>query len=407
MGWILSKIRVVNIGVTICLLVSFFVLTSSATEVGPEAVIQLFYKALRENKYAKAETYLSRSSQEHIEYRKANLADIAHTLTRNGTLQTVEVSDTHVVEGRYSVVTRFTDGSSKKLNIALYKEEGAWKIWWIGKIKAEQTFQDYVVSIYGQDYSVFLSAEFQEYFKILQKGHPVYISEWAMFIVNFSFGHKGEFDQSDNYTEQIVVPIGTDVTGNGKPNLVVFSHTGGNRCCVEYIIFEIGREFRKVAVINDQRFPVDFMDIDGDSKFELHIRDYSFTIFEGIIDRFSGYDLPVIIFRYKDGAYRIATDLMYKPAPSYSELDQRAKQAKEDAFWKDASLVRKLLVPKSLWTPLLELLYTGHPDLAWEFLEMAWPPNIPEKDNWAGDFRATLEESEFWPLDSKRAYFVP
>ncbi len=49
----------------------------------------------------------------------------------------------------------------------------------------------------------------------------------------------------------------------------------------------------------------------------------------------------------------------------------------------------------------------GHPDLAWEFLEMAWPPNIPDKDDWASDFRATLEESQFWPLDSKRAYFVP
>ncbi len=47
------------------------------------------------------------------------------------------------------------------------------------------------------------------------------------------------------------------------------------------------------------------------------------------------------------------------------------------------------------------------PDLAWEFLEMAWPPNIPEKDEWASDFRATLEESQFWPLDGKRAYFVP
>jgi len=56
---------------------------------------------------------------------------------------------------------------------------------------------------------------------------------------------------------------------------------------------------------------------------------------------------------------------------------------------------------------MLELLYTGHPDLAWEFLEMAWPQNINDKDDWASDFRATLEESQFWPLDSKRAYFVP
>ncbi len=32
---------------------------------------------------------------------------------------------------------------------------------------------------------------------------------------------------------------------------------------------------------------------------------------------------------------------------------------------------------------------------------------LANKYEWASDFRANLEESQFWPLDSKRVYFVP
>ncbi len=400
MGWILSKIRVVNIGVTICLLVPCFVLTSYAAEEGPEAVIQLFFKGPGSG--VTSDAYTKTATLQFVEVDEvAKLASPYYLRPREAVRETKMAS----------VVNRFADGSSEKLRIALVKEGGVWKIFWIGKIREEQAFQDYVVSIYLQDYVKFGDisglSPYKNYFEILQSRHRVYMSDLTVGPGSFSDSHYRYNPNEKTSTEKIVVPMGTDITGDGEPNLVVLETTGGNRCCFIYHVFEIGREFRKVTVINNQRFPVDFMDIDGDSKFQLHIRDYIFTIFEDIIDRFSGYDLPVVIFRYQDGAYRIATDLMYKPAPSRSELEQRAKQAREDAFWKDASLVRKLLVPKSLWTPLLELLYTGHPDLAWEFVEMAWSPNIPEKAEWVSEFRATLEESQFWPLDSKRAYFVP
>lgn len=64
-------------------------------------------------------------------------------------------------------------------------------------------------------------------------------------------------------------------------------------------------------------------------------------------------------------------------------------------------------VPKNLSDTMLDLLYTGHPDLAWEFVEMAWPPDIAGKDKFLSIFRTHLKESRYWPLDSKRAYFVP
>jgi hypothetical protein len=110
------------------------------------------------------------------------------------------------------------------------------------------------------------------------------------------------------------------------------------------------------------------------------------------------------------GTFKKLNGLSHKSRPdtnntSSEYLEGRAQEAKKDTSWE----VRNAWpdVPASLLNTMLELLYTGHPDLAWEFLEMAWPPNIPDKDDWVSDFRATLEESQFWPLDSKRAYFVP
>ncbi len=394
MGWILSKIRVVNIGVTICLLVPFFALTSYAAEEGPEAVIQLFFKG-------------PGSGVTSDEY------------TTNATLQFVEVDEVAKLTSPYylrpreavretkmaSVVNRFADGSSEKLRIALVKEGGVWKIFWIGKIREEQAFQDYVVSIYRQDYVKFGDisglSPYKDYFEILQSRHRVYMSDLTVGPGSFSDSHYRYNPNEKTSIEKIVVPMGTDITGDGEPNLVVLEITGGNRCCFIHHVFEIGREFRKIASI-DGPYRVKFTDWDGDSKMELVLNDWWF---ENLVNPYANIRPPDVVLRYQDGAYRIASDLMHKPPPSREYLEGRAQEAQEDTSWG----VRNAWpdVPASLLNTMLELLYTGHPDLAWQFIEMAWPPNIPEKDEWVSEFRATLVESQFWPLDGKRAYFVP
>ncbi len=401
MGWILSKIRVFNIGVTICLLVPCLALTSYAAEEGPEAVIQLFYKALREGTYAEAKTHLSIESQEHIKNYAKNWVAIADTVSANGTLHAVEVGEvtklsSSLVKGEAvicSVSARFADGSAQKLRIGLFKEGGVWKIFWIGKLKVEHAFRDYVIGIYFQPYRF---SNYSSYFEIMRRGHRV-MSEVTISGGSFSLSHYSDGGR------EIVVPIGKDITGDGEPNLVVVEYSGGSQCCVDYYIFEIGQEFRKIASVEgDYGWVVKFLDVDGDSKLEIVMRDW---LFADALESFAHSPVREVILRYQGGAYRVASDLMHKPPPSHEYLEGRAQEAQEDTSWG----VRNAWpdVPASLLNTMLELLYTGHPDLAWEFLEMAWPQNIPDKDDWASDFRATLEESQFWPLDSKRAYFVP
>jgi hypothetical protein len=325
--------------------------------------------------------------------------------TKDRTLQTVEVGEVTMYEEvseitprRFregavicSVVSRFADGSAEKLRILLVKEGGVWKIYWIGKPEVEQSIQDYVVSIYRQDYSPL--SEFTDYFEILQGGRRVYMSGFG---IGFSFFRLGQIDENKKANK--LIAMGKDITGNGKPNLVVSQWTGGARCCSVYQIFEIGREFRKIAIIEGG----DFTDMDGDSKLEVVVGDRTFA---HMAPDYVSYRSPDVILRYQDGAYRIAVDLMHKPAPSREDLERRAQQAREDVSW---GRMRRNFheVPEILLNTMVELLYTGHPDLTWQFLEMAWPPDISEKDAWLSKFRAELEESQYWPLDSKRAYFT-
>jgi hypothetical protein len=46
---------------------------------------------------------------------------------------------------------------------------------------------------------------------------------------------------------------------------------------------------------------------------------------------------------------------------------------------------------------MLDLIYSGHADDAWKFLDDAWPSKVQGKDAFARDFRAQLAKSKYWP----------
>ena len=403
MPWILSKIRVVNIGLFICVLAPCLLVASSAAHESPEAVIQLFYKALREGKYAEAQKYLTNAIPDYIKKRRLKWAAVADRYTKERTLQTVEVGKVSTYERlrsddddeaavMFSAMARFADGSVQKLRIGLAMEEGVWKINWIGKLKVKQTFRDYVVSIYSPEFFTYISSEFLGFLEIFQGGHRV------MFSI---LGPSEHFQlvQTDKANA-----MGKDITGNGIPNLVVSRDSGGSAGYATYNIFEIGQKFRKIATIDDY-LGIEFTDLDGDSKLEIVVFDHGIL---SLAECMNCYRPPKVILRYQDGAYRIAADLMHKPFPLREDLVRRAQQVRDDAswYWRKAGF-EKNLVPESLLNTMLELIYTGHPNHAWRFLNMAWPPDVSGKDAWLHKFRANLKESKYWPLDSKRAYFVP
>jgi hypothetical protein len=53
--------------------------------------------------------------------------------------------------------------------------------------------------------------------------------------------------------------------------------------------------------------------------------------------------------------------------------------------------------PPELWANMLDLIYSGHADMAWDFFDKAWPKNIKGKEAFLKEFRSSLKSSQFWP----------
>ena len=254
----------------------------------------------------------------------------------------------------------------------------------IGTLVEEHPFQTYTIRIYWDTTGLFGNGGS---FEILQHGRRVYGKRgWKFWI-----GSPGDEKAS-------MTPIGRNITGNGVPNLVISEFSGGAHCCVNTFIFEIGKRFREIAKLGgeaDHSSDARFTDADGDGILEFVTYDWTFAYWR---TGFSDSPAPQVILRYRNGTYQVAADLMRKPALGPMELATRARKIRQER-WGEFCLVPMGLrcPPSSLWGTMLELLYTGHTALAWQFFEMAWPLDIQGKDKFLTDFRTQLTESSYWP----------
>lgn len=80
---------------------------------------------------------------------------------------------------------------------------------------------------------------------------------------------------SSNGTKQIEIwayparlgeETGADLTGRGKPNIVIIDASGGN-CCTGIIVYETGDSLKKIAEIGSYRVGT-FTDLNGDNTYE-------------------------------------------------------------------------------------------------------------------------------------------
>ncbi len=246
----------------------------------------------------------------------------------------------------------------------------------LSTLAEERTFGEYQIRFY-QKVDEFGSVFNQ--LQILQHGTIVYGGEDTY---RYYFGHVGA-KEYDN-----LIKIGNDVTGNGVPNLVVSSYSGGAHCCVSFEIFELGVEFRKVATLDvTDSYYSHFEKRPGENGLVFVTRDYNFAYWK---TGFAQSPAPEIILRYCDGAYRLAVDLMRKPAPSDVTLLGYAGRIKSEPEWRSGKSA------PLLWDVMLSLIYNGNAESAWKLFDIAWPKNIFGKAEFLQDFKKQLARSDYW-----------
>ncbi len=199
-----------------------------------------------------------------------------------------------------------------------------------------------------------------------------------------------------------VTLLDRDITGDGRPNLVIFEWTGGAHCCFYFQVFDIGESFRKLATI-DAGHGGCFEDLDGDADLEFVTADWSYAYFW---TDFASSPAPTVVLRYRDGSYRLAGDAMVAPPPARSELEEMAREYRA-RYTGEKGRMMSYQEAGLLWEPMLRLIYTGNLPLAREYFDLAWPPTRNGRAEASQGFWAKVADSPYWPEVSQLSTACP
>ena len=244
----------------------------------------------------------------------------------------------------------------------------------IGECSDVVSSRDYVVRIYHDGR---LS---EDSFEILKAGQRVYAWRGNRFYLGGFSERNGRHDP----------PLRPDLIGNGEPCLVIGEWTGGAHSDYILHIFEIGERFHPLAVINGMHSDPMLEDRDKDGVPEIVMGDGTFAYW---LTCFAYSPMPEVLLRWKDGAYRLAGDLMRKPPPPETELAAWAEGMRTGPGWNEELRIP----PPALWGRMLDLIYSGNDAQARRLLRLAWRPALPGLEAFERDFRAQLATSPYWP----------
>lgn len=190
------------------------------------------------------------------------------------------------------------------------------------------------------------------------------------------------FYYNDYYPE-----IGTDITGDGSPDVVLLDDSGGAHCCDTYYIIEL-REPLNVIIFSLGDGGIDFQDLDDVPGLELNISDGNFAYWK---TSFTGSAFPHLILRYRDGRYVFDAELTRKPPLSESELYRISSELRNGRWHPN-------YFPTDFLQVTVDLIFTGNVLQALEFIEAAWPPSKSGKDDFIAElFQCRLREDRWWP----------
>jgi len=191
---------------------------------------------------------------------------------------------------------------------------------------------------------------------------------------------------------------GSDITGDGIPDVVLRDYSGGAHCCSTYYVFEL-RDSLPVHQLVAGDHAALFKQMDDRPALEVELSDDNYAYWRS---SFIDSAAPKVVLRYRAQAYEIAPDLMRAPPPSQADMAQWAEESRADYGWKmetkprgadDASDLGGVFLDK-----VTQLIYQGHADLVQTFVDLAWPSAKPGKDAFVAELmECRIRNSDYWP----------
>jgi hypothetical protein len=188
---------------------------------------------------------------------------------------------------------------------------------------------------------------------------------------------------------EVVAPV-TDLNGDGLPDAIVHLYSGGAHCCSSYTILSLEpggpRAIFDYDAGNDGIRP---QDLDGDGVAELLTGDDVWAYWN---TAYVSSARPRVILSWDGRTWSFSSLLNRVAAPAAAELDALAARLRPMTD-------QKMWGGPELWIQMLDLIYHGQGDLAYDFLVRVWPAGRlwgdQSRDRFWSDLRAQLARSKF------------
>ena len=196
-----------------------------------------------------------------------------------------------------------------------------------------------------------------------------------------------------------------DKTGDGVPDVLLHYFSGASHGGRSSFIFNLGETVIQVESIpGNDSIVATGKDPKGGLLFSVSDTSYEYWQIEL---EFRGSVYPEVILHFVNGKLRPDFGRMKKNPPNLAILKNRARIAKsllssnpylgEDV--EGSELYKENAnFDTVFWSEMLDLLYSGNDQLAWQYLDLVWPPEKRGRDIFLIDFRKKLSESPFWRM---------
>jgi len=186
------------------------------------------------------------------------------------------------------------------------------------------------------------------------------------------------------------IPNGADLTGDGRPDMIVTSWSGGAHCCFKHYIFELEPKLRLIATIKDGDSDLaHFEKLNSDRGYYYATSD----IWSYWPASFASSVSHTVILRWDGERFQLDLSQMRHPPPTPQQWKAALKDV-DDAL-KDGGDTRGAL-GVTLWDTVLDFIYTGHSELAWKFVREANPDALAGDNPSLEEFCSMLKGSQYW-----------
>jgi hypothetical protein len=166
---------------------------------------------------------------------------------------------------------------------------------------------------------------------------------------------------------------GDDLNGDGKPEIILDGYTGGLQCCYTYVVVSLAHNPQVLRKFHNQ-LPVSFeKQADGtalihapDGVFDYFLVPHSDAVIPQLILKMEGSNLVDVSARFAERYDKQIDQARSQLTPA--DLEQFHKSNYSDRLFMDrVPTVRRVL------TIVLNYLYSGREEKAWETLNELWP----------------------------------